>query len=52
MIVMERGRQLGDWAVPPDLYAAFIAVSALTCILSPIALRTLFGRMTPDPTDT
>jgi Kef-type K+ transport system membrane component KefB len=52
MIVMERGRQLGDWAVPPDLYAAFIAVSALTCILSPIALRTLFGRMTPDPKGT
>lgn len=45
MIVMERGRQLGDWAVPADLFAAFVAVSALTCLVAPIALQILFPRL-------
>lgn len=44
MIIMERGQQLGDWAVPPDLYAAFVLVSAVTCLLAPITLELLFRR--------
>jgi len=32
MVVIERGRQLGDWAMPPDLYAAMVLVSAVTCL--------------------
>ncbi|MFP4357998.1 MAG: cation:proton antiporter [Puniceicoccaceae bacterium] len=32
MIVIQRGRSLGDWAMPPDLYAAMVVVSAVTCL--------------------
>ena len=32
MIVIKRGRGLGDWAMPPDLYAAMVIVSAATCL--------------------
>jgi Kef-type K+ transport system membrane component KefB len=44
MVIMEHGRSLGAWAVPPHVYAAAVVVSALTCILSPLALRFLLGR--------
>lgn len=32
MVVIERGRQLGEWAMPGDLYAAMVMVSAVTCL--------------------
>jgi len=44
MIIVERGQQLGDWAVPAELYAAFVLVSAITCLVAPIALSYLFRR--------
>ncbi len=44
MIIMERARQLGDWAVPAELFAAFVLISALTCLVAPIALELLFRR--------
>lgn len=44
MIIIERGQQLGDWAVPADLYAAFVLVSAITCLVAPITLEFLFRR--------
>ncbi|WP_026381649.1 cation:proton antiporter [Afifella pfennigii] len=44
MIVVERARQFGDWAVPPELYAAFVLISAATCILAPVTLEFLFRR--------
>jgi len=44
MIIMERGQQLGDWAVPAELYAAFVLVSAVTSVAAPVALSYLFRR--------
>ena len=44
MIIMERGQQLGSWAVPPELYAAFVLISAVTCLFAPVALEILFRR--------
>jgi len=44
MIIMERGQQLGDWAVPDDLYAAFVLVSAITCLVAPVTLEFMFRR--------
>lgn len=32
MIVIQRGRSLGDWAMPLELYAAMVVVSAVTCL--------------------
>lgn len=48
MIIMERARQLGDWAVPAELFAAFVLVSALTCLVAPIVLELLFRRWPED----
>jgi len=48
MIIMERGRQLGDWAVPAELFAAFVLVSVLTCLVAPIVLELLFRRWPED----
>lgn len=44
LVIMERGRQLGDWAVPPQVFAAMIIVSATTCICSPLVLRPLLKK--------
>ena len=39
MIIMERGRQLGDWAVSPQIFSSMIIVSGITCLASPLILR-------------
>lgn len=43
LIVMERGRALGDWAVPPELYGAMVLVSLGACLLAPPVVRYLLG---------
>ena len=32
MVIIQRGKQLGSWAMPEDLYAAMVFVSAATCL--------------------
>ncbi len=44
MVIMERGRQLGDWAVSPQIFTSMIVVSAITCIVSPLLLRPLLQK--------
>lgn len=44
MIIMERGRQLGDWAVSSQIFTSVIMVSVITCIASPILLRPLLQK--------
>lgn len=44
MIVMDRGRGLGDWAVPPELYGAMVLMSLGTCLLTPPVVRYLLQR--------
>jgi len=44
MIVMQRGLQLGEWAVPPGLFAGMVMVTAITCIFGPIVVRGLLQR--------
>jgi Kef-type K+ transport system membrane component KefB len=44
MIVIERGRALGDWAVTPELYAAMVIVTLGTCLASPPVVRYLLLR--------
>ena len=47
MVIMQRGQQLGDWAVPSEVFAAMAMVSVATCILSPLLLRPLLRRWYP-----
>lgn len=44
MIVMQHGLQMGEWAVPPPLFAAMVLVSAVTTVLVPLGLRPLLQR--------
>jgi Kef-type K+ transport system membrane component KefB len=44
MVVMDQGRRLGPGVVPDRLYSAMVLVSALTCLLTPLALRPLLAR--------
>ena len=44
MIVMERGHSLGSWAVPPEMYAGMVVVSAVTCFGAPLTLHWLLRR--------
>ncbi len=38
MVVMERGSELGDWAVPDDVFASMVIVTLATCFAVPLLL--------------
>jgi Kef-type K+ transport system membrane component KefB len=44
MIVMHQGRQLGDWAVPDEIYAGMVFVTMASCIAAPLVLQRLLRR--------
>lgn len=48
-IVMQKGLSLGDWAVPAQAFAGMVVVSAATSLITPIVLRSLLKRWSPDP---
>lgn len=48
MIIVQRGLQLGDWAMPQEVFGAMVLVSLTTCILSPLVVHALLGRW-PQP---
>lgn len=39
LVIMEQGHELGDWAVPDELFSAMILVSAMTCLVVPFVVR-------------
>ena len=41
MIIMKRGNELGEWAVPDKVFSAMVLVSLATCLISPLVLRKL-----------
>lgn len=44
MIIVHRGMQLGDWAMPASVFGAMVFVSLTTCIISPLAVHSLLSR--------
>lgn len=44
MIVIQQAQQLGDWAMPEQVYAAMVFVSMATCIGAPLVLYRLLHR--------
>ena len=46
LVIMQRGLELGDWAVPPTLFAQVVIVSAVTVMGVPVVLRPLLSRST------
>ncbi len=41
MVILQRGRHLGEWAMPQSIFAAMILVSAVTSTVTPLMLRPL-----------
>lgn len=41
LIIMQRGLELGPWAVPPTIFAQVVLVSAVTVLIMPLVLRPL-----------
>jgi len=41
LVIMQRGLELGDWAVPASIFAQVVLVSAVTVVAVPLALRPL-----------
>lgn len=50
MIIVQRGQQLGEWAVPSDIFGAMVLVTVVTCMLSPLVVHVMLGRW-PQPQD-
>jgi Kef-type K+ transport system membrane component KefB len=46
MIIMQRGRQLGDWAVSSSLFSGIVLICAVTAIGTPWVLSGLLERFT------
>lgn len=44
MVVMQKGSELGEWAVPDKVFSAMVLVSLATCILSPVFLKILLRK--------
>lgn len=44
LIIVQRGLALGDWAVPPELFANMVLVSAATTLLVPPLVRPLLQK--------
>ena len=44
MVIMQRGLNLGSWAVPAKAYAGMVVVSVTTCLLSPLVVRSLLKK--------
>ncbi len=44
MVVMKKGSELGEWAVPEKVFSAMVLVSLITCISAPIILRFLLRK--------
>jgi Kef-type K+ transport system membrane component KefB len=43
MIIVQKGRALGDWAVPPQLFGGMVLVSLVTCTVIPMVLKKLLA---------
>jgi len=45
LVIMQRGLERGDWAIPPGVFAQVVLISALTVLIVPIVLRPLLSRI-------
>jgi Kef-type K+ transport system membrane component KefB len=44
MVIMDRGHDLGPWAVPDAVYSAMTVVTLATCVMTPLVLGPLLRR--------
>ena len=48
-VTLQRGLELGPWAVPPVLFAQGVLISAITVLGTPLALRPLLAAPSSAP---
>ena len=44
MVIMQQALELGDWAMPDKIFGAMVFVSAATCIIGPLIVKSLLNR--------
>ncbi|MGD8386452.1 MAG: cation:proton antiporter [Desulfobacteraceae bacterium] len=44
MVILQRGLAMGDWVIPPRVFSGMVLVSALTCLVGPVAVSALLKR--------
>lgn len=44
LVVMERGKTLGDWAVNEEVYSSMVVVCLITCLVPPLIIYPLLER--------
>ena len=44
MVIGQQARELGDWAMPPEVYSAIALISLATCLTTPFAVRAMLKR--------
>jgi len=44
LIILQNGKNLGHWAMPPDVFAGMVIVTLITCLSAAIAPRFMLGR--------
>ncbi|MEP4380486.1 MAG: cation:proton antiporter [Alphaproteobacteria bacterium] len=47
LVIAFEGRRLGDWAMPPELFAGIVLVSLTTSLVTPIVVARLLSGWTP-----
>ncbi len=43
LVIMQRGLELGAWAVPPTVFAQVVLISAVTVLIMPLVLRPMLA---------
>lgn len=44
MVIAQQGKDLGDWAMPAEVYSALALISVVTCLAAPVAIRWIIRR--------
>lgn len=39
MVIAQQGSDLGDWAMPAEVYSSLAMISVVTCFISPLGIR-------------
>jgi len=49
MVVIQEGRELGEWAVSSSLFSVMVAISLVSCVITPLLVRGLLRRLPSGP---
>jgi Kef-type K+ transport system membrane component KefB len=48
LVIVQRGLELGPWAVPPSIFGTIVLISAITVVGTPLLLRPLLRQQLPN----